>query len=134
SPFLLLLAIAPILGLLAISLFYHIWDPLTVAIALSIFFLYLYRTTYYTIDGEMLHIRSGFMINTHIEIDRIKSIAETNSILSGPALSLDRIEIFYNKYDSVMISPPDKVQFVADLQAINPNITIAWKIKKWSKK
>jgi hypothetical protein len=34
----------------------------------------------------------------------------------------------------VMISPPDKVQFVADLQAINPNITIAWKIKKWSKK
>lgn len=130
SPSVLTLLIVPILGLLATALFYRIWDPLIVAILISIFILYLYRATYYTIDRNMLNVRSGFLINTDIEIDKIKSIAETNSILSAPAMSFDRIEIFYNTYDSMMISPLDKTQFIADLQAVNPNIAIAPKNKK----
>jgi hypothetical protein len=42
--------------------------------------------------------------------------------MSSPALSLDRIEIFYNKFDSVIISPKNKADFVAELKSINPAI------------
>jgi len=46
----------------------------------------------------------------------------TNSILSAPALSFDRIEIFYNRFDSIVISPGDNAAFIADLKEINSAI------------
>jgi len=130
SASLIILITLPIFCLVAISFYYRIWDPLIVATPIGLFIWYLYRTTYYTIEGNKLNVKSGFLLNIDIDIDKIRSVAETDSILSAPAMSLDRIEVFYNKYDSVIISPPDKVQFIADLQAINPNITMTWKNKK----
>lgn len=43
-------------------------------------------------------------------------------MLSSPALSLDRLEVFYNKFDSVIISPQNKEDFIVALQNINPAI------------
>lgn len=124
----------PLIGIVftlsAVSISQHTWVPLVCIIALGAILLYSFRSTYYTIKDNTLNIHAGFMINTDIDIDKIKSIAETNSVLSAPAWSLDRIEIFYNTFDSVVISPPDKLQFIADLQAINPAITFEPKNKK----
>ena len=53
-----------------------------------------------------------------------KKIEKTNSILSSPALSLDRIAIKFNKFDEVYISPKEKQAFVDDLIKINPAIEI----------
>ncbi len=79
--------------------------------------------TNYTIKGDgSLRVRCGFLINILIDINTIRKIETTKSVLSSPALSLDRLEVFYNKYDSVMISPQNKDAFVAQLQNINPTI------------
>ena len=80
--------------------------------------------TNYTIDGNILKIRSGFIISKNIPIDNISQIKKTDSILSSPALSVkERIELFYNKYDSIIISPVNRPEFIKDLQAVNPAIT-----------
>jgi hypothetical protein len=130
SPIILIIAIALFGGL---SVFYtagHIWDALAINLLVCAFIAYLYTTTYYTITGNILNVHCGFFYNTDIDIASIKSIAETNSVLSAPALSLDRIEIFYNKYDSIVISPLNKTDFIAALKDINNTIEIKLKEKK----
>lgn len=84
----------------------------------------IYTNTYYTIDEEALtlKVKSGFLVNSKYNINKITHIRKTNTWLSSPALSLDRIEITIDKYNKVVISPKDKAQFIAHLQAINPNI------------
>lgn len=76
-------------------------------------------TIKYKIDGPILTVWF-----TKIEIKNIKKIYKTRNPLSSPALSIDRIGIVYNKFDEVLISPEDKVQFVEDLLKINPDIEV----------
>jgi Bacterial PH domain len=78
--------------------------------------------TRYTISDTSLNVRSGLIININVEINNIKKIVPTDSILSAPALSSDRIEIFYNTYDNVIISPKNKKDFIETLKQINPTI------------
>lgn len=87
------------------------------------FILHLFFTTKYIINNEILQIKSGILINNKVNIKTIKSIQKTKSILSSPAASFDRILIKYNKYDEVIISPKNKLEFVNDLKIINPNIS-----------
>ena len=86
----------------------------------------IYTNTYYTIDEETLtlKVKSGFIVNSKYNINKITRIRKTNTWLSSPALSLDRIEITTGRYNRVVISPKDKAQFIAHLQAINPNISV----------
>lgn len=51
--------------------------------------------SYIILKGE-LSIKAGFLVNEKIEIASIKRIEETNNIVSSPAASFDRLEIFYN--------------------------------------
>jgi hypothetical protein len=44
--------------------------------------------------------------------------------LSAPAPSLRRLEIKYNQWDSVLVSPRDQAGFYQCLMTINPNIQI----------
>jgi hypothetical protein len=100
------------------------WAGVVIVACIAAFILHMFSTTYYIISGNELKVRSGFLINIAIDIDQITKITPTNNILSAPALSLDRLEIFYNKYDSVMISPENKEGFIAALTTINPQISI----------
>jgi hypothetical protein len=52
----------------------------------------------------------------------MKKISKSSSIVSSPAASFDRIEITYDKFDELIISPKHKLKFIADLQKINPNL------------
>ncbi len=87
------------------------------------FVLHLFFTTKYTIEQETLSIKSGILVNDTLNILSIKSINNTKSILSSPAASFDRILIKYNKYDEVIISPKNKLEFIKHLKTINPNIS-----------
>ena len=90
-----------------------------------LFIAYLFVTTNYTIyNQQTLIVKSGFLMNKKIDINSITKISKTNNPISSPALSLDRIEIFYNKYDSVIISPKNEQEFIQDLQKINSSIII----------
>ena len=84
--------------------------------------LHMFFNTTYTIDQKMLHIRCGFFRYKPINIMNMKKISKSSSIVSSPAASFDRIEITYDKFDELIISPKHKLKFTADLQKINPNL------------
>jgi hypothetical protein len=90
---------------------------------MSAMFFPVFFNTYYAISTDgVLSVKCGMFFNSKINISDISKIEDTRSILSAPALSMDRMEIFYNKFDSIVISPADKAGFVATLQKINPGI------------
>jgi hypothetical protein len=86
------------------------------------FILHMFFQTLYIIEDGQLKIRMGFFSFKPITINDIKEISKTNSILSSPAASLDRIEIKYGKLGSVIISPKDKLSFAKELVQLNPEI------------
>lgn len=87
-----------------------------------VFVLHLLFKTEYNIDKTNLNIKCSFVINTNIDIKTIKEISKTKSIISSPAPSFDRIKIKYGKFDEIIISPKNKVDFAKDLTNINPEI------------
>jgi hypothetical protein len=87
------------------------------------FIVHVFLQTRYIIKNDMLIIKVGFFEYRPIDIQQIKEISSSNSLISSPAPSFDRIEIKYAKFDSVLISPLHKTAFVNDLISINPTIT-----------
>lgn len=85
--------------------------------------LWLWFGTSYRIDDEALIVRSGPFKST-IDIKTIKKLKATKTLLAGPALSLDRIEIQYKTYDSVIVSPKDKIEFIETLLIKNNSIEV----------
>lgn len=88
------------------------------------FILILSKTTQYIINENQLIVKSTWIVNERIDISKIKKIEKSNSILSSPALSVDRLLVRYNKYDEVLISPKEKKEFIDELLKINPAIEI----------
>lgn len=95
-----------------------------VLIGFIIFAVLLFKTTIYSIDENNLIVKSLFIVNQKIEISTIRKIEKSNSILSSPALSLDRIVVKFNKYDEIYLSPKLKELFVEELLKVNPTIEI----------
>jgi len=88
------------------------------------FILHVFFQTSYQIDNNHLKIKCGFLYRSTLDISNITSISNTRDLISSPAASLDRIELKYGKWDSVIISPADKTGFVNELKKINPNIDV----------
>ena len=89
---------------------------------LLVFILHLFFKTEYTIENGKLKIKCGLISYMPIEISQIKRISKTRSLISSPAPSFDRIKIEYGKFDEIIISPKDKVNFAKDLLKLNSNI------------
>ena len=94
---------------------------LSVLIAVTFF------TTYYEIQENVVLV-SMFFYKTKIKISEIRSIKYSNSIMKTnfykPGFHHKGIEIVYQKYDDIFISPEKRDQFIAKLLEINPNIPI----------
>ncbi len=104
-----------------------------VTLCVILFFLiifYQFFNTKYTFEKENLNIRFGFFLNKNINIKTIIKISETNDFSSAPAVSTDRLEIRYNKNDTVLVSPKDKKGFIDSLLAIHPNIEVVYRKKQ----
>lgn len=76
--------------------------------------------TRYEIEDELLIIKFGF-IKKEINIKDIKSIRKTKNPLASPALSIHKIEINYDKYETIQISPKDIDLVISELRHRNPN-------------
>lgn len=100
------------------------WIGFAFVLLVAAFIVHVFLTTYYTIEKDKLKIKCGFLINSEIKIQNIKKISKTYNIISSPALSFDRIEILYNEFDTVLISPKDKLRFTEAIKKINPQIEI----------
>lgn len=83
--------------------------------------LWLWFGTSYKIEEELLKIKSGPFRST-VNIEDIRRLNATKTLLAGPALSIDRIEILYKKYDIAIVSPKDKPEFVQALLIKNKAI------------
>lgn len=105
------------------SILYIDWVTITLLPPVLLFILLIWFRMYYKIKADTLIIIYG-PFSKKIDINQITSIRHSRSILSAPALSLDRLEINTNKYDTVLISPKDKELFMETLLNIQPNITI----------
>lgn len=69
------------------------------------------RFTYYAIDGGQLKVVSG-PFRWRLSLDEIHGVEPTRSVLSSPALSLDRLRIRYGRNRKIMVSPADKAGFL----------------------
>lgn len=92
-----------------------------------VFVLMIFFNLNYIVDGSLLSVKLGFWVIKKIDIHSIRMIAETNSLISAPAVSLDRLEIIYNDHDSVIISPKDKSGFINHITKVNPEVVIQYK-------
>jgi Bacterial PH domain len=100
------------------------WIGLLGLVGVVGFILILSKTTQYIINENQLIVKSTWIVNERIDISKITKVEKSNSILSSPALSLDRLLVRYNKYDEVLISPKEKKEFIDELLKINPAIEI----------
>ncbi len=119
---------------LAIMFSFIIWDVAEWGIVLalagvSLFIAFILSGIRYSVGSENLTVHTSHFTRTDIPVSAIRKIRETNNPLSSPAGSMDRLEIFYNKFDSIIISPVRKDEFLTGLLAINPNIEIVRKPK-----
>ncbi len=106
------------------------WPGFVINFTVIVFLWYTFTNTYYSINNGHLTVKCGFLVNETINIDSIKSLRETRNPLSSAAASLDRLEVAYNKYDIVLISPKEKFEFIRHIQTINPDVEIKYRNKK----
>ncbi|UKS66133.1 PH domain-containing protein [Rossellomorea marisflavi] len=103
------------IGLYAIfyesSSYWEVMFLLLSCVLLPLFILWGCLTTYYLLSDTHLIIRYG-PFKKRVPLDRITSVKKTSNPLSSPALSLKRLEISYNTYDMVLISPKDRDAFI----------------------
>lgn len=83
---------------------------------------WLYASTAYTVTDEGLRVQSG-PLYSRIDARLIERVRPTRTILSAPALSLDRLEIS-GGFGSVVVSPADKVGFVRALKKVAPQMLV----------
>lgn len=103
------------------------WAGVAILMPVILFVMHLFLTTNYTIEGDQLLIKSGFLFRKTVPIPDIRKINETHNPLSAPATSLDRLEIVFGKYESVLISPKQKHEFIKHIQSINPGVEVRMK-------
>jgi hypothetical protein len=124
----------PLIITLGIALFMGVYTGEIVAIIIILvsvlgLVLPMLLNTTYTIDGKLLKIRSGFIKFQDVPVASITRIEKTQTLLSAPALSLtERIEVFYGRYNSVVISPQNRSRFVVDIRSINPAVVVGQEV------
>ena len=101
------------------------WTMVVLVLIMLAFASILIFNTKYIVAQETLSIKCGFLPVEKYDIRQIASIRSTNTIISAPAASLDRIEIRLTTGKSVVISPADKQKFIEHLLKINPNIAVS---------
>lgn len=107
----------------AVFLINSIWFVTYGLILLDIFVAYTFFTTAYVITADTLIVKCGFY-RKRIPIQSIRKITRIKSILNAPANSFTRLEIFYNTFDSIMISPKHEHEFITLVTNHNPHIDI----------
>ncbi len=125
-----LLPIVIIFGTLIVIMFMERnWPGLIILVIVFSILIHLFTSTIYLIkDGELI-IKISFLYRKVLNIQAISKISETNIPFSSPAASLDRLEVVYNKFDSIVISPKDKTGFINEILEQNAAVIINYRKK-----
>ncbi|HEY7888637.1 MAG TPA: PH domain-containing protein [Steroidobacteraceae bacterium] len=96
--------------------------PLAIVMALVAgIVVWIVLSTYYEIAGNAFIAHSG-PFSWRIPLKDISGVRESDSVRSGPALSMDRLEIAWGEGNILVISPEDKASFLAALCAHAPRL------------
>lgn len=106
------------------------WLPVIISAVVLIGIIALLLSVHYAIDGnELVVYTCGFA--KRYPIDKMAYVKHTKSMLSEPAVSLtNRLAIGFTDRNvlksamPIMISPVRQDEFIAQLKAINPNISV----------
>lgn len=80
--------------------------------------LYMFNIKYVIRDSSLI-VKDGIFQHTY-NINGIKSIKPTRTLLSSPAASLDRLEINF-AHDRLIVSPKQKEEFIRHLCKVSEN-------------
>lgn len=125
----LVIIMTTVVVLLLLSAAYS-WSVLVIPVLTSIFITHMFLTTYYTIEGDILRIRCGFLMHIQINIATITRIKETSDPTSAPATSLDRLRIEYGNNKRILISPKEKQAFIDMILSLNNAVEVKYKKRK----
>jgi len=95
----------------------------------------------YIISGDTLYVKIWFIPSGSVKISSITSIKRSYNPLSSPAAALKRLRLDLRKsekYPYILISPVRETEFIEELKAVNPDITVnvpqkkgIWRIQDW---
>ncbi|GED71135.1 hypothetical protein BRE01_48370 [Brevibacillus reuszeri] len=85
--------------------------------------LWIWLGTVYYVTESTLVIHNG-PFKKIIPLESITSVKSVRSVVASAATSAQRLEILYNKYDIIYISPLDEEAFLAEVQKRCPRATV----------
>ena len=104
-----------------------VWPVIVITMIVIALFLWIWFDTYYFIKNSELFYKSGF-IKGSVPVSAMHEIVRHSKGLHScslkPALALKGLIIKYNRWDDMFVSPENAGQFIAELQAINPDIKV----------
>lgn len=101
----------------------RVWLGVAIVMAVLAFILQFFLNTRYTLTADKLLITCGWFYKKEVPLLNIRKIMRTKSLLSAPALSADKLLIFYDR-QQVMISPENQEAFLLEIKQLNPRINI----------
>jgi len=100
------------------------FNPVSVlALGVALAFMgWLYVSTVYTVTERGLRVQAG-PLNRWAEAAQLERVRPTTTVLSAPALSLDRLEVT-GTFGSLVVSPQDRAGFIRALKRIAPQLRL----------
>ena len=118
----------PGLALLALSTTPHgdclAWIPVATLLFVTLVVCWTFVATYYELSADELVARCG-PFRWRVPLAEVTGVRESRTLRSGPALSMDRLEVLYGNGKVLVISPADKAGFVAAVQQRMPRLSSA---------
>ncbi|WP_162297880.1 PH domain-containing protein [Halalkalibacillus sediminis] len=82
----------------------------------------------YELRGELLILRFGPFWKK-IDVNTFQQITYSRSVIASAAMAIKRLEILYDNFQMVHISPKNEELFVQKMMEINPKIEVKNKRK-----
>ncbi|HTV51102.1 MAG TPA: PH domain-containing protein [Steroidobacteraceae bacterium] len=99
-----------------------LWVPALLLAGVALVVIWILLCTYYEVAHDALIVHAG-PFAWRIPLREISAVRPSRSARSGPALSLDRLEISWGTGRSLLISPRDQAGFLALLHRRAPQLT-----------
>ncbi|HVS76196.1 MAG TPA: PH domain-containing protein [Steroidobacteraceae bacterium] len=97
------------------------WIPAGIVALVAVIVCWIFLATYYELEGDRLLTRCG-PFTWSIPLADVTDVRESSSVRSGPALSLDRLQVTCRDGRALLISPADKAGFMAALRRRAPHL------------
>ncbi|MCM3409822.1 PH domain-containing protein [Metabacillus litoralis] len=109
---------------IVIKIAYYLIGIISIGILIWIWF-----GTGYKIEDDLLKAQCG-PFQWKLNVKEIRKVRKVKSIFTSPALSIDRLDIYYGKYNLIRISPENESEFIDLLLKENPQIQLKYEAYK----